>query len=142
TEASLDPVHGSATGTILDDDVPHWTGTGPLDGCGADNGCVGRHQHTATRLDAPGCHTGTAPSWCGKVLIAGGEDAIHVCSPDGSCGSYDHPWLASAVLFDPSTGAVTRTGSMHRARSEATATLLADGRVLVAFGIDTGEFLA
>src|ERR1700693_2047363 len=95
-----------------------------------------RFSHTATLLAD------------GKVLITGGSDnlaalAFHDSQPatlhakgeahaaDGSISSYD---LATAELYDPSTGTFTATGSMSEERSEHTATLLADGKVLVAGG--------
>ncbi|MGC4001518.1 MAG: kelch repeat-containing protein [Anaeromyxobacter sp.] len=58
----------------------------------------------------------------GKILIAGGR------------GSVAGTPLATAELYDPTTGAVAATGPLTTARAEATATLLADGRVLVAGG--------
>ncbi len=61
----------------------------------------------------------------GKVLIAGGGDV--------QTASFDEV-VSSAELYDPSTGQFTPTGSMRTARSHATATLLADGRVLIAGG--------
>ena len=65
-----------------------------------------RTHHTATLL----------PN--GKVLIVGGFD--------------NTSWLASAELYDPSTGTFASTGSMNLAPQQGhTATLLPSGRVLV-----------
>src|SRR5262249_13885386 len=73
--------------------------------------------HTATLL--PG----------GKVLIAGGVDDVTRCIV--SCTGNA---LASAELYDPGAGTFAATGSMTTARVGHTATLLANGKVLIAGG--------
>jgi hypothetical protein len=73
-----------------------------------------RENHTATLLAD------------GRVLIAGGNGA----------GGDDQAPLASAEIYDPKSGTFSPTGSMAMARKRAGATLLADGRVLIAGGED------
>jgi hypothetical protein len=66
----------------------------------------------------------------GKVLISGGF-SIPGNSRD----------MASAELYDPSTGTFRATGAMTQARVRPTATLLNNGQVLIAGGFD-GSSLA
>jgi hypothetical protein len=81
-----------------------------------------RVAHTATLL--------TTGNDAGKVLVAGGNDAS------------GHP-VATAELYDPSTGTFSTTGSMAAARSNFAAALLSSGKVLVTGGLDaTGNPLA
>ena len=66
----------------------------------------------------------------GRVLIVGGFEWT---SKDNSVES------ASAQLYDPKTGTFTRTASLPEARHFQTATLLKDGRVLIAGGETPAE---
>ena len=76
-----------------------------------------RQEQTATRLRD------------GRVLIAGG------LQQDGASG-----WdvLSSTELYDPGNGTFSPAGSMGDAREGGTATLLDDGRVLIAGGTGIG----
>jgi hypothetical protein len=68
----------------------------------------------------------------GKVLIAGGlgcPDPKHCTGVSGTAGA---DALASAEIYDPGTGKFTKTGSMSAIREGATATLLSDGKILLA----------
>jgi hypothetical protein len=81
---------------------------------------VERRSHTATLLSN------------GQVLIVGGSDTT-----DGSSV------LASAETYDPVAGTFAAVGSMATVRIFHTATLLQDGRVLIAGGYDSlGNWLS
>ena len=71
-----------------------------------------RSYHTATLLPD------------GRVLVVGGSRETVA----------DWYFLATAEIYDPTTGTFSPTGSMTTVRSHHTATLLPDGRVLVAGG--------
>ena len=106
-----------ASAELYDPGTRMWSSAGMLS--------TPRSLHTATLLKN------------GKVLVGGGSQVDSF-----SLGS-----LASAELYDPQTNSWALAANMHTPRSYHTATLLADGRVLVVGGIEasndvTGKVLA
>jgi hypothetical protein len=95
-----------ASAEVYDPVTGRWATTGSMN--------QGRGGHTATLLPD------------GTVLVVGGgaEDTLLEGGPRS----------ATAELYDPDTGQWATTGSMTEARKGFTATLLPDGRVLVAGG--------
>jgi hypothetical protein len=91
----------------------------PAAGTFSTAGVSARDGHTATLLQS------------GQVLLAGGETGWCECSPYGTPAPIVSP---SAELYDPVTGKISPTGSMNLRREFHTATLLKDGRVLIAGG--------
>ena len=98
--------HGTSRAETFDPATKSWTLTGSM-------GTL-RFSHTAILLQD------------GKVLVAGGTGP----------GNTPIPPLSSAELYDPTTGVWTPTGSLTKARTGHTATLLPNGRVLVVGGAD------
>jgi hypothetical protein len=84
---------------------------------------TGTFSATGSMATTRGFHTATL-LLDGRVLITGGDDE----------GWGNGHFLASAEIYDPKTGTFKPTGSMAARRSSHTATLLADGRVLIAGG--------
>jgi N-acetylneuraminic acid mutarotase len=82
---------------------------------------------TGALLTARYAHTATVLA-NGMVLVAGGFGGATSTLQSGGAP------LASAELYNPTTGAWTATGSMTTARMNHTATLLPSGEVLVAGG--------
>jgi hypothetical protein len=91
---------------------------------------AGTFSPTGSLATARSGHSATAlPD--GRVLIAGGSPV-----DDGSAV------VASAELYDPAAGKFSPAGPMTTAREAQTATLLSDGRVLIAGGNDGSKELA
>jgi len=94
---------GVNTAEVYNPRMGRWTSTSPMN--------FARINPTATLLKN------------GKVLVVGGYTVDSYCCP-----------LASAEIFDPTTGTFATTGFMAAGRRNHTATRLEDGRVLVTGG--------
>jgi Kelch motif len=94
---------------------------------------TGTFTATGSMITARDGHTATL-LLNGKVLIAGGETG----GMTSASGSTTLTTLASAELYDPATGTFAATGDMKLAREFHTATLLNNGKVLLA-GSDNGS---
>jgi hypothetical protein len=92
---------------LYDSNTGTWSVTGSLN--------AKRFSHTETLLAS------------GNLLVAGGQDKI------GLRGVA----IASAEVYDPTTGIWSSTGNLNNARLKHTATLLPDGKVLVASGYNS-----
>jgi N-acetylneuraminic acid mutarotase len=95
---------------LYDPQTGLWSATTPMS--------TNRSDHTATLLQN------------GKVLVAGGYLQF----------GFDTITLASAELYDPVSGTWSPTGSMPNPHAGHTATLLPDGKVLIAGGYVTTNF--
>jgi hypothetical protein len=106
-----------------------YAATGPDDSVdlydpGTDHFSPGAHRMTTKR----GSCTATLLR-DGRVLFAGGNDGM----PGFPIA------IASAELYDPTTGMFTPTATMTVARYQHSATLLPSGKVLIAGGLTTGS---
>ena len=86
----------------------------------------------AWRLSRPGAERRAVRGGAAVVGRGGGAVALVAYRRLG----YRWNAIASSELYDPATDRWTRTGDMGERRASATATLLQDGRVLVAGGLD------
>jgi hypothetical protein len=86
---------------------------------------AGTFAATGSMVNARQNHTSTLLA-TGKVLLVGGEGGAGGGTP-----------VATAELYDPATGTFSVTGPMATPRTLHTATLLADGKVLVIGGLWT-----
>ena len=101
-----------ASAELFDPTSETWIPTGAMS--------IERQNHTVTLLRD------------GKVLVAGGKN--------GNSGGKE--FFASAEIYDPQTETWAATGPMTQDRSQFTATLLNDGRVLVAGGASLPFWIA
>ena len=92
---------------------------------------TGRFSATGSMTVARTGHS-AAPLADGRVLIAGGQTTTEIA------GETHLSVLASAELYDPSTGKFSPTGSMTATRELPTVIRLSDGRVLFAGGSGGG----
>ena len=109
---TLDLLEGLNSSEVYNPATKQWVESGILN--------VPRQRHTATLLSD------------GRVLVVGGAGGM-----GNNAASLD-----SAEIFDPMTGTWQEVAPMSQPRVEHTATLLADGRVLVVGGYDGDEHLA
>ncbi len=106
----FDPIPGAmSSAELYDPSTRRWTSAGNL--------ATPRFYHTATLLRT------------GKVLVVGGQDNFY----DTMSFAFGHG-QSSAELYDPRTNGWSPAASMTTVRTEHTATLLADGRVLAVGG--------
>ena len=138
---SLAAARGSHTATLLSDGRVLVAGGGPASWSVGDaslasaelyDPTTGTFSPTGSVTTARGFHTATLLA-DGRVLITGGHPAAW---------SATGPFIASAELYDPTTGTFSPTGSLATARDLHTATLLSGGRVLVAGGLARGRAYA
>jgi hypothetical protein len=87
---------------------------------------------TGAMKDARSGHTATLLK-NGKVLVAGGSNCFF-----GYYYYFSSCSLSAAELYDPASGTFASTGNMSTRRSFQTATLLPNGRALVAGGFNGG----
>jgi hypothetical protein len=108
------PVSAISSAELYDPKTRTWSSAGRLN--------TARFAHTATLLAN------------GKVLIVGGNQT----PPNGNLPTGADP-VSSAELYDPQTNSWSLAASMLTARALHTATLLHDGRVLVAGGTESSS---
>jgi hypothetical protein len=136
---SMTTARGLHTATLLSDgrvlivggDPAAWTFTGPyLASAEVYDPATGTFTATGSMAEGRELHAATVLS-DGRVLISGGvTESLHPTSLD------------SAELYDPTTGTFSPTGPMTGGRVFQTASLLSDGRVLIAGGLANGRVYA
>jgi hypothetical protein len=96
---------------------------------------VGTFTVTVNMVEEKSYHTATVlPN--GKVLIAGGDYFV------GGLGAAASGTTAAAELYDPEAGTFAATGSIAVSRAFHTATMLPNGKVLIAGGMNLTNVFA
>jgi hypothetical protein len=108
------PFFALNTAEIFDPATGLFTATSPLN--------IARFGHTATRLRD------------GRVLIVGGQTTDALAT--------DGVPVPTVEMFDPVTGRFTVGGNLVLARSSHTATMLNNGKILIAGGFRVGSIIA
>jgi N-acetylneuraminic acid mutarotase len=121
------PMVSLADGRVLAAGGPDAQGKG-VDSSELYDPTTGSWTSTGGMIQGRGGHSATVLR-DGRVLVVGGFDV-----------AVNGRVLASAELYDARTGSWAATGSMTQPRVTPTATLLADGRVLVAGGDGDGNW--
>jgi uncharacterized delta-60 repeat protein len=132
---SMTAARDGATATTLSDGrvliAGGANGSGVLASAELYDPATGKFSSTGSMTAARDGATATTLS-DGRILIVGGETDMAPASDR----------LASAELYDPASGKFSPTGSLTIGRDAHTATLLPDGRVLIAGGWDGSATLA
>ena len=117
------PVTDSAE--LFDPQTGTWSSGGTMN--------VRRALHAALLLDGPPCRGSSPPSYCGKVLVAGGRTCNQ--APPAGCAVTG---TNTAELYDPATGTWTpTTGPMQHQRRNFELGTLPDGTVVAPSGFGT-----
>ncbi|HKI26818.1 MAG TPA: kelch repeat-containing protein [Candidatus Sulfotelmatobacter sp.] len=104
------------------------------------NNGTAKFSETGSVSNSLASHTATLLT-SGQVLVAGGRFINSFC--DRGCPRVLTKATTVAELYNPATGNFSATGNLKTARSSHTATLLGNGKVLVAGGVDVnGNALA
>ena len=133
-------LYDPATGTWTDDRLvtPHAISHGDLAAQWPGAGRGGRRTAAAI-FPARSCTIRPAGTWTATGALNTARECAHgdVAAQWQGAGRGRHGssgYLSSAELYDPATGTWTATGAMNTARDCHTATLLPNGKVLVAGG--------
>ena len=128
---NLNRGRGAHSATLLPDGKVLIAGGREIDTAELYDPNTGLWSYTGNMMSVRFGHTATVlPN--GKVLVAGGE----------RWDNYNGRaiLIVSAELYDPTTGAWSTAGNMITPRNEATATLLPNGKILVAGGTVEGGY--